>query len=554
MVVLGISGGLGHEPAASIVVDGNPIAMVEEERFVRVKRARGYLPILSTLYCLQEAGIAIGDVDIIACSWDPSLEPKAAHFQEYIDAFSRHELFHGVRQPEVVPVPHHLAHAAASFYPSGFQKAGIVIVDGQGENVSTSIGIGNDRSIRLTRTFDVSQSLGYFYSAITRFIGLGPNAYGKTMGLAPYGTPVFDISIVKTTPDGYSIDIDGPPTTSPGLWYDSIRSSWHRWLVGTFGEPIRPPIHLDPVTGQIIRSFLPDEFRMNLAASTQKTLERVLLHLARVTLHDTGTNNLVLGGGVALNCTANGEIWRSGTVDGLYVFPAAHDAGGSLGAALQLAIESGEPRCSPVRHAYWGPEYDAPTIAQALAVTRIEAEEPVDIAEKVAELLCDGLIVGWFQGRMEVGPRALGHRSILANPTVTENLKRVNSVKGREEWRPLAPSITIEAARELLVSPAPSPFMLQAFYMSKDGRRKLPAVAHVDSSTRPQTVSASDDPLYFRLLKEVEKRTGVAAVLNTSFNNSVEPIVCTPYDALRTCFSMGLDALAIGPFLVTKKS
>lgn len=554
MVILGISGGLGHDSAACIVRDGTPLVMAEEERFIRIKRSRKTIPISAALYCLQEAGIDIDDVDYVATAWDATLDERTSYLQEAVSAFKYHQVFRNSKTPPFISIEHHLAHAAASYYSSGFHDAIILIADGQGEKISTTIAYGKGREIKILETFDVSQSLGYFYSSVTHYIGLGSGGAGKTMGLAPYGRPVYTIPGIQKTTSGYDLGIKPPIDLPPGDWHNSIRSQWIDRFSNAFGP--RNPIkyHLNPARGDVKSIVGFDERMQGIAASAQQTLESLLLHLVDIAVRNTGSRNLVLGGGVALNCTANGVISRSGLIDKLYVFPAAHDGGGALGAALELAVQHGEPLCPHIDHAYWGPQFSEPHIDEVIKRVGLDATYYDNIGDKAADLLCRGAVIGWMQGRMEFGPRALGHRSILADPTNPESLPRVNSIKGREMWRPLAPSLLDEDMTSLVENPAASPFMLRAFQVRQEAHSLIPAVTHVDGSTRPQTLTASTATAYHDLLKSMKQRNGIGAVLNTSFNDANEPIVCTPLDAIRTFYSTGLDALIMGNFLILKST
>jgi carbamoyltransferase len=554
MFILGLSGGFSHDSAACLVKDGAIVAMAEEERFVRIKRAYRLPPVRAALYCLQEGDIDISDVDIIAASWNPELDKETPWITGALKDFLTHEAFRGKKLPPVVYVDHHQSHAASSFYTSGFDEAAILVVDGQGESVSTTIAHGKDCQITTIGTFDAAQSIGGFYDAVSRYVGLGNDSAGKLMGLAPYGIPVYEFDKIRYTADGYFMDVERPVGLPPGLWYTRIRSEWESWLANTFGPPNRVSLRSDTKSGGIKRELSLERRFKDIAASAQRSLEELLLHLVRVAVRVTGNRNLVLSGGVALNCSANGRIRQSGMVDDIYIFPAAHDAGGALGAALEVAAQHRQPRSPRLDHAYWGPAFDDATIADTLQRLGIRAEMTDDIGHKAAAMICQGATIGWFQGRMEVGPRALGHRSILADPTKQNNLEHINrNVKGRETWRPLAPSMIEESAMQVLDGYAASPFMLQAFQVRDEFRSTLPAVTHVDGSTRPQTLNAATTHYYHDLLHNMKMYTGVGAVLNTSFNGENEPIVCTPIDAIRTFYSTGLDAMIIGHFIVRKE-
>ncbi len=554
MNILGIGGHVGHDPAACLVRDGSLVAMAEEERFVRVKRAPGLAPVNAALYCLREAGLTVNDIDLIASSDDPNIPNASTLIRTAMNRFRRSEVFRDIQFPPIVSVNHHLSHAAASFFSSGFDDAAIVTVDGQGENVSTTIAHGRGRHIEVLRSFDVSQSLGYFYSAVTHYVGLGPNSAGKLMGLAPYGEPKFDISALQLTDEGYHLNIHVPSIISSDELPTYIRAYWLRFLRSQFGSMNRASFNITSRESRISRQLTLNQHYKDIAASVQKAVENTLLHLVKTALRLTGARKVVLGGGVALNCSANGVIRQSGIVDDIYIFPAAHDAGCALGAALEVAARHGEPACPEIKHAYWGPSYSDSDVTDVMRRSGLAYSEHVDVIEKTAELLTRGKVVGWLQGRMEVGPRALGHRSILANATDHEALLRVNQIKGREIWRPLAPSILQEEMSILLEHPFRSPFMLQAIQIQPNSRDLIPAVTHVDGSTRPQTVEYDACRIYYDLLKCMKNKIGIGVVLNTSFNRADEPIVCTPVDAIRTFVSTDLDALVIGQHIVLKPS
>lgn len=552
MIILGISGGVGHDSAACIVIDGQVQAMAEEERFTRVKRAPGQAPVFSTLYCLREAGIDLHDVDAIAIAWNPQLDPEYFAVQDVLRPLREHKAFSGQKFPPVVPIDHHHAHAASSFFPSGLSEATVLVVDGQGERVSTTIAHARGREINVLRSFGINESIGYFYGAVSSYIGLGSQSPGKTMGLAPYGQPRYSFPQIQLTDDGYSMGIHEPVNTPSVQWRSDIYRQWHTIFADRLGPPASQELLLD-----LSRSALKPQVELNqrlqdIAASAQHSIEQILLHLTRLAVEATGCRDLVLAGGVALNCTANGLLSRSEYIDHLYIFPAAHDAGGALGAALAVAVQHHEPLCGKINHAYWGPAFDDSCIASVLQTAGLPATEHDDIGTATAKLIRQGAVVGWFQGRMEVGPRALGHRSIVADPTKTAIRDRVNQIKNREQWRPFAPSLLLEEAPRVLEQPGPSPFMLQAFSVRPEIQPLLAGITHVDGSARPQTVTDASGPEYCDLLTAMREEIGIAAVLNTSFNDDSEPIICTPYDAIRTFISTPLDALAIGRFLVVK--
>ena len=552
MIVLGISGGLGHDAAAAVVVDGALEATAEEERFTRVKGAPGLPAVTAAKYCLSAAGIGFEDVDILALAWDPALEPANGSLRQRVRAFLRHEYFRDHQPPEVVPVDHHLAHGAASYHLSGFERAAILVVDGTGEVKATTLAEGRGPEIRVLRALDPAESLGFMYSAATRHIGLGKRGEGKTMGLAPYGKPVYELDGVRLTADGYTLGLRRPDGVPVGQWWGPVRDQWLTRFAEAMGVRNQISYRWHDDTGRVRRAAeLPPPF-LDFAASVQSTLERVILHLVELITKETGCRNLVLAGGTALNCTTNGLIRRSGMVDDLYLFPAANDGGTAAGAALHVAAQHGELPVRRLDHADLGPSFSAARLRASLARLGLRFEELDDVGAAIASLLCDGQVVGWFEGRMEIGPRALGHRSILADPTLAGSHARVNAIKGREPWRPLAPSLLWEDAQRLLGLSCPTPFMLEAVEVSDDVAGRIPAVTHVDSSTRPQTVTSGGSDQFVEVLRGMRRNRGLGAVLNTSFNLEQEPIVCSPADAVRTFFASELDALVMVPFLIRK--
>ena len=539
-----------HDPAACVVTDGKVVAMVEEERLSRVKRASNQLPTRSVMCCLNQAGLTFDDIDVIAASWNPELDPKEDRYRHYVTWLMNEEPFRGCRRPPVEYVQHHLAHAASTYFGSGFSEAAIIVVDGAGEVSATSLGFGSGTKITLEQKFGIRDSLGLFYAFAAEHSGLCANNEGKLMGLAAYGDPTHDIDLVRLESDGYHVDFPHVPDLPLRDIWAPLYGAWTEWFTQRFGEANQAKYVWDTSGSRFRHSLDVPETTKNLAASVQKGLERTLVHLVDVVTRRYNTRKVVIAGGVGLNCSANGAIRRSGLVDELYVMPAAYDAGGAIGAALFLAAQAGTtPRTfSP----YLGPEYDNDLIVSTLSQAGINYTEPPDLEEHTADLLAKGRIVGWFQGRMEIGPRALGHRSILALPSTTAVRDGVNRLKGREHWRPLSPSVLEEESDKMLEDSRPSPYMLVADRATPWASQHAPAVVHVDGTARAQTVSR-DEGRYHRLIERVYQRTGIPALLNTSFNLDDEPIVCTPRDALRTFVFSDLDALVIGDVVVEKR-
>ncbi len=535
-----------HDAAAALVVDGKIIASAEEERFNRIRHARGY-PEKAVEYCLKEGGITLSDVDIIAIGYNPyaflkyfriPLNPRVLAIT--IGNIFAYELklrpLAKKAGARIVYIDHHEAHAASAYHCSGYDDANVITVDGSGETETFAFFAAKGGKMRrawdIPLNFGVSgklwRSFGYIYTGVTMLLGLGAHAEGKTMGLASYGTPRFDFSRimqVKTHTD-YTLN-------RRALW-DQYRSYARK-----NGEEI-------------------SQDHKDIAASLQLALEVSLTELAREAYKHTGSKNFALAGGVALNCNTNQRILDQDFCESLFVQPAANDGGTALGAALAAAERLGEPiPRQRLEDAYLGPSFTDEEVETVLKESKLSYTRPSSIEVAVADLLAEGQIVGWFQGRMELGPRALGNRTILANPTIPGMNDKVNvDVKHRELWRPFAPAVAAEDAATYfdgLDKEPESPFMLRVSYVHEEYRAKLPAITHIDGSARIQTVKPSQNPRLHALLKEGKKRWGVSVVMNTSFNDAGEPIVCTPRDAVRCYSSTGFDALAIGPFLLQKR-
>lgn len=553
MIVLGISGGLGHDAAAGLVIDGEVVACAEEERFVRRKHAYGLAPANAALYCLDHAGVTMADVDCLAVSWDPAHRhpdwPTTLH-----DKLLRHPFFAGGTRPKVEIVGHARAHAAAAFCCSGFTDAAVLTVDGQGDAVSTTLGRGSGTKLTTAASFGIRDSLGFFYLALTNYLGFELGEEGKVMGLASYTTPATQPNPFQLTGDGYSSPLDVAAGASDHDTYRAVVATWKQWFVDQFGPAATPTYRVDPVRGRAAVDLTLAPHHHEAAAVGQAELERVLLHLVELAVAETGVRDLVIGGGVGLNCTANGVIERSGLVDRLYVFPASGDAGTGLGAALAVASDNGERPKAAVETAAFGPEFADTDIAALLRDLDLPFRESTDVAADTAALLARGQVVGWVQGRMEIGPRALGSRSILALPGERRMHTRVNDIKGREQWRPLAPSIRAADGARYVTEAGRAPFMLTACQVTDLAREEAPAVVHVDGSCRPQLVREETNPRYAQLLDAVAATSGTPVVLNTSFNQAGEPLVCGPHDAVRSFYASGLDALVMGTSIVTKRS
>jgi carbamoyltransferase len=558
MISIGINYSQMHDSSACIARDGEVLFAVAEERLSRVKHDARF-PALAIRACLDFAGVRADEVDYVCQGWP---RPRAAYLHDLRSYATGRQpansraLLNSTRQflsmshqrggenhfrrlfgPSKVEfrfMDHHLAHAISAFAYSGFEDAAVLVLDGRGATEATSIWRGRNGRLEHLCTIPWPNSLGLFYAQFTYFLGFTPYSdEWKVMGLAPYGEPGINLRDF-IEPD------DNPYRVATNL------------LIAPESDPFRG---MEPRLGphRLPESEI-DARHKNLAFAVQDMCEQAMLTLARAAVAKTGCGNLCLAGGVALNSKANGKILSSGIVDRIFVQPAASDDGVCLGAVLGPTLDAGEKLpVRKMRHAYLGNECSDAEIEKALATYKIRATRVADPAAVAAELLADGKILGWVQGRMEFGPRALGSRSILADPRDPEmNAKVNNAVKFREWWRPFAPSLLQEAAREYLESATDSPFMVLTAQVRPEKRGVIPSVTHVDGSARPQTVERDVNPLYWRLISEFGRRTGVPVVMNTSFNLRGEPIVSSPTDAIRTFFSSGMDALIIGSFVVDK--
>ncbi|CAA7616861.1 carbamoyltransferase [Magnetospirillum sp. SS-4] len=562
MNILGISC-YYHDSSACLVKDGVVVAAADEERFSRKKHDSGF-PSRALEWCLRQGGLTSKDLNGVAFYEKPltKLERALITAKNYGD--KAHEmaawnlrhvmeesgcLDRAVKEATgydrgILYLEHHLSHAASAFYPSPFQEAAILTVDGVGEWATTALYSGSGTSISKLREIRYPHSLGLLYSAMTAYLGFEVNeGEYKLMGLASYGQPKYQdlFNHLLTLHDDGSFRLD-----QDFFCYTSSRDRmFSDALPNLFGmEPQHPGA---PSTQK----------HMDVAASLQAVVERAMVNLARAAKEATGASNLCLAGGVAHNVVANTAIRDSGLFEQIFIQPAAGDSGGSLGAALYGYYHlSGAPRLIAPPETCFGPAYDDTEIQAALDSMNQDYEcfdDPDSLCRRVAELIAHDFIIGWFQGRMEFGPRALGNRSILANPRNAAMKETVNArVKFREEFRPFAPAVLEERATEYFALNGDSPFMQFAPQVHPDKRTVIPATTHVDNTARVQTVSAERYPLFHRLIVEIGKISGVPVVLNTSFNVKGEPIVCSPADAIRCFRNSDIDYLAIGSFLVMR--
>jgi carbamoyltransferase len=597
MYVLGIS--RVHDSAAALVRDGEIIAFAEEERFTRVKHD-GRFPSRAIEFCLSQAGITLAEVDHVAFYWQRWREAVhaakvfARYFPATLEVF-RNERDGGVKSAgwmdtwrhgggsggvddfhvggavlahikrtytisqeikdavghtsrtkfKVHLIDHHRSHAASAFYISPFESAAVLTVDGIGsDGTSTCLAVGEGSRITDLKRIRYPHSLGAMYAIVTGYLGFYPTVdEGKVMGLAPWGRDTY----VEQFADLVHLDPDGGFELNLS-WFKHHTNGRHevsRKFLDTFGPP-------RPRTRVTADNPVPQHY-MDIAYALQVPLEKAGLHLARWLHARTGMTRLAVAGGVALNSVMNGRILLETPFEEFFAQPASADDGASLGAALAVSVERyGQPR--PIGgFMYTGPEYTEAQYEQALIDAGLEYWRIDDIAGHTAAQLAAGKIVGWVQGRMECGPRALGNRSLLADPRDPESKTRMNEkVKHREPFRPFAPSCLAERAGEYFESGYPSPVMLLVFDVLEHQREQVPAITHVDGTARVQTVSRTDNPLYHELISRFEELTGVPMLVNTSFNDNNEPIVCTPEDAIACYLKSDVDALALGPFWVEK--
>lgn len=543
--VTGLLSGM-HDSAAALIVDGKLVATMEEERFNRQRHHKG-TPHKAIAYCLKEAGITMKDIDVIAVSYNPYGFLRHGFFflnawamisyVANIFVFERglKQLARAAGGARIMYIDHHLAHAASAYRASSFQEANVMTIDGAGETDCAGLFEGRAGVLKRLATLPIAyrtdarpwRSIGKTYSELTAFLKLGENAEGKTMGLASYGTPRFDFSKILNV------------------------KSWSDWTIDRRNIRALYAEH-ERKDG---KAPLTDTHK-DLAASLQHALEDAYVNLGKDAFAKTGIRNFALAGGVALNCNSNSKLLEQDFTDAVFIQPGANDGGVALGAALEAMHQVGDGDFVDFPNAYWGPSYDADSIEKLLKGAKVTYRKSDDVARDAARFIKDGKIVGWFQGRSEIGPRALGNRSILANPQIHGmNDKINNDVKHREVWRPFAPSLTAESAAtyfEGLPKAKESPYMLHTFYVKKEYRDIFPSITHIDGSARIQTVSKAQNPRFHELLTAVGKETGHPMVLNTSFNDVGEPIVCSAFDALRCFYSTGIDVLALGDFILEK--
>jgi carbamoyltransferase len=570
MYILGINAAF-HDTAAALVKDGQIIAAAEEERFTHIKHGKRpvpfstwELPFHAIDYCLKTAGITLKDVDRIAYSFDPDGVNQASVYEDdwasEPDVLAAREVYNGwdtlfvnyIRKapdqlrdgyphhlqkrfadsgdlhPKWHFINHHVAHAASAFFPSPYGKAAVLTLDGRGEKATTCYFIGEGNALKLLSTVDMPHSLGMLYEKITTYLGfLHSSDEYKVMALASYGKAVYlkDFeSIIHLEDNGqYTID-----DFDPEQWWGPARKK---------DDPF-------------------DQLHHDIAQSLQKALEQTVLKLVNWLHAETGTENLCMAGGVALNCVMNAVIRDNGPFKNVWVQPAAGDAGTALGAAqwLDVQLNAGDQvrYTSPMDHVYWGPDYTDEEIEKFMLWAKMPYKRLTNVAKETAAILAEDKVIAWYQGRMEFGPRSLGSRSILASPIHPDMQARLNDIKDREDFRPVAPVVLEEDAPEWFENADVSPFMLFVYPVKENKADRIPAVRHTDGTARVQTINRAQHPHYYDLIREFKQLTGVPVLVNTSFNTRGEPIVCTPRDAIECFWTSPFDALIINSFILEK--
>lgn len=575
MYNLGIFGGNGPNPAAALLVDGKLVAFAEEERFCRIKNAPSQLPIHSILFCLNKANIDASLLSSIGVAWNSphyiNFQPKflddirlkyshesddynVLHERKLLTALHPTMISESLKfglakfgqyfdQEKLFFLDHHLCHAASTFFASGYKKALVITIDGSGEENCTIEWLAEGQTFKKLRSHKLPHTLGGYYGTFTEYLGFRSDSEeGKLMGLAPYGH--YDQKIQDKLSKVLEYDsLTGNYAVNPSYRFYGQRTSNPKFtdaLIELFG-PYRS--QNENLTQK----------HMDIAFNVQWRLEQVVASIVKFRIKQEGVSNVCLAGGVSMNCKMNGVINSIAEVSSLYVQPASSDNGTALGAACLLAQKDGFNITNVMPHVYWGPDYDDEEIKKAINEAKLDYIIPNNLSVKIAKYLEKGLIVGWMQGRSEIGARALGGRSILANPLKADMRDKLNiEVKHREHWRPFCPSMTQEGFMKYFGRSDQADNMIIAYYIKEKFVDLFPSAIHVDGSVRPQTVNKSSNPKFHELLNEFGNLTGHPILINTSFNIQGEPIVETPRDALRCFGGTGIDVLVLGKFVIEK--
>lgn len=536
MYILGISGGIRHgnqDGSACLLHNGKIIAAAEEERFLKAKFAPGQLPLRAIRFCLDFSKISINDIDVVVFPGE-----TYSNINSILESYFNH---HFGFCPEIKLVDHHMAHAASVYYTSGFDDSMIITADLSGDSKCTTLCHGQGNEIKIIKEFKRPNSLGIFYSMITQYLGFPRDSDEyKVMGLSSYGKNNQDFNwLLKYSSGNYQLnlefmkDVEGKPMPS------KQESLYNEKFLSKLNKP------------RLSKEKISD-YHKDVAKSAQDHLNNVAISLMEFLHNETRSKNLCLVGGVALNVVTNQKLLESELVENIFLNSVSGDNGLSLGAAIMIAKENGFD-IELYDHAFWGPKYSNEEIEPILSRAKVKFEKINNISKEVTQLISDGKIVGWFQGRMEFGARALGSRSILSDPRDKNMKDKLNKfVKFREDFRPFAPSVLEEKASEFFVNCKKSPFMAVTYNVKEDKIKDIPTPTHVDKTARVQTITKNQNTLYYDLIKNFEDETGVPVITNTSLNVMGQPICLSPVDALSTFFSTGMDALAIGNYILLK--
>jgi len=602
MIVLGINA-FGYSPSACLVRDGKLVAFCQEERLTRLKGSHGLFPSLTVSWCLKSQNLNLHDIDYIAFSWGCKKHPwkmikhlakkriKLMRYDTYystssinqksnsISAFEHIYLYspstvvrnirdnlrlsgHKGAIPPIEFVEHHISHAFQTFYQSSFKKASVLIADGSGEENCVSGYLFDENSYHKIFGFDIPQSLGWYYSGFTSYLGFKPiRDEGKMMGLAAYGEKRKENNkwleiinkILKITNDGFELD----PTFFKfgGNEYHPRFTDKLTNFITSHNQELQP-ISINEyinLNGKILHKYLLDNY-IDLAYAVQTRLEEALTSLVNSLIDKTNVNNLCLAGGIFMNCKANSFILDNTDVDNIFIHPASSDDGSCIGAAFYISKEMGYQPRNILESVQLGPSFNNKEVEKIIKTCKLSYSTPDDICYEMSKLIASGKMIGWFQGGCEMGARALGGRSIIASPIISGVRTKINEyVKRREQWRPYCPSINYENKEDYLKESLEAPYMILARQASEKLIKAAPDTVHIDGTVRPQTVQKSVLTRWHRLIENVGQLTGHPIILNTSLNVRGEPIACQPYDAINYLFSTGLDALAIEDFLIAKK-
>ncbi len=549
MIILGVNGWFtrSHDGSAALIKDGKIVAFAEEERFTRYKHAFEQLPHRAIQSCLDKAGITSDEIDVLAIGWDYELKYRLRNIEfpdtDLADLYLPKDIFKRKKEPKVVIVNHHLAHASLAYRLSKADKSAILVVDGQGEDSSISIWKGNDGEIELIQKYPLEASVGFFYESINKMIGFDYFDSGKTMGLSSYSQDSLEITEIDTYGSDVTFNLPNKIEFRNDCLDEQMQfmDAWDK-VYSKYGLKKSEQKNMNS-------AFYENEYL--LAGTAQKNLERIMLKLVFIAKEIVGTDNICIAGGTTLNCNVNSIIKKSNIFKNVFVFPVTNDTGVSLGAALETSYNEGGEKFYDFTP-YLGPDFSDTEIEDCLIRHKLHYAKSENVAKEAAKYLSEGKIIAWFQGRMEAGPRALGNRSIIANPTIKGMNDKVNNIKNRELWRPLAPSVLADYAEEIFDDSFYSPYMLHTFNIKQDYLSRIPAVCHVDKSARPQMVKIDDNPLFYSLIDEFKNTTGVPIVLNTSLNGPGEPLICKPDEAAKILLRTKIDYLFIGNYIAWK--